>query len=160
MNLKMKRVVRTPHSEEIAIFDNDTRDANDDAVSIGKLEVHYLSDQIVGTLLIWSEFAQGYRTTHGPDSDETLDDVIDSILSEVSEALGVPAEYGIEVYYPSVANQAFFSNYSDEDEEAEAEYEYETEGVEDEPVSEEQAGSESTGTARDDDYYRRLTNRQ
>ena len=42
MNLKLKRVVRTPHSEEIAIFDGDTRDENNQAVNIGKLEVHFL----------------------------------------------------------------------------------------------------------------------
>lgn len=154
MNLKLKRVVRTPHSEEIAIFDNDTRDENEDAVSIGKLEVHYLSDQIVGTLLIWSEFAQGYNATHGPGSNETLDDVIDAILTEVAEALGVAAEYGIEVYYPSVTNHSFISNYADDDSEVQ------DEGQETE--DEEQIGpdnSEVEEPARDDEYYRKLTGR-
>ncbi len=158
MNLKLKRVVRTPYSEEIAIFDSSTRDENDDAVSIGKLEVHYLSDQMVGTLLIWSEFAQGYKATHGPDSDETLDDVIDSILSEVSEALGVSAEYGIEVYYPSVTNQSFFSNYADEDDVDDDE----TEGDEYEVEEDEQSEVEDTEAevpARDDDYQRKLAGR-
>jgi hypothetical protein len=170
MNVKLKRVVRTPHSEEISIFDSDTRDENDDAVSIGKLEVHYLSDQIVGTLLIWSEFAQGYNATHGPGSDETLDDVIDAILSEVAETLGVPAEYGIEVYYPSVANQSFFSNYADDGQDGEAgetKYAYEsageTEGEEYEAVAEEQAegeGQEAGEPGRDDEYYRRLARKE
>ncbi len=175
MNLKLKRIVRTPYSEEIAIFDSSTRDENDDAVSIGKLEVHYLSDQIVGTLLIWAEYAQGYRATHGsrsdvalaqgysttqgPDADESLDDVIDAILSEVSEALGVSAEYGIEVYYPSVTNQSFFSNYADagdeDDEETEGE-EYEMEEGEQDVLED----TEVEGPARDDDYYRKLTSRQ
>ena len=164
MNLKLKRVVRTPYSEEIALFDNDTRDENDDAVSIGKLEVHYLSDQIVGTLLIWSEFAQGYNATHGPGSDETLDDVIDAILSEVAEALGVPAEYGIEVYYPSVTNQSFYSNYADDQSSGEEEYESagETEGAEYETGVEERPATESGedgGPGEDDEYYRKLTNR-
>jgi hypothetical protein len=156
VNLKLKRVVRTPHSEEIAIFDNDTRDENDDAVSIGKLEAHYLSDQIVGTLLIWSEFAQGYNATHGVGSDQTLDDLIDAILSEVSEGLGVPAEYGIEVYYPSVTNQSFFSNYADDEQaEGEAEYAYESAG---ETEGEEHEGPGEQGV--DDEYYRKLTRRE
>lgn len=163
MNLKLKRVVRTPYSEEIAIFDGDTRDASDSAVSIGKLEVHFLSDQIVGTLLIWSEFAQGYRATHGPGSDETLDDVIDAILSEVSETLGVSAEYGIEVFYPSVTNQSFVSNYADddEDEDEDTEYEYETDDAvegEDTPRRVE-AGGPAEGST-EDDYYRKPTNNQ
>lgn len=166
MNLKLKRVVRTPYSEEIAIFDNGTRDANDDAVSIGKLEVHYLSDQIVGTLLIWAEYAQGYKATHGPESDETLDDVIDAILSEVSEAVGVATEYGIEVYYPSVTNQSFISNYADEDDgDEEDEEEYETEDGYDaeeddlEDAEESGVGSDETPGAQDDDYHRKLASR-
>ncbi len=138
MNLKLKRVVRTAQSEEIAIFDGETLDENDAAVSMGKLEVHYLSDQIVGTLLIWAEYAKGYNTTHAAGSEETLDDVIDAILSEVSEALGVPSEYGIEVYYPSVTNQAFYSNYADDEEDEAGEYDgsgYE-DGVEEQADSE------------------------
>jgi hypothetical protein len=159
MNLKLKRVVRTPYSEEIAIFDNGTHDENDDAVSIGKLEVHYLSDQMVGTLLIWSEFVQGFRATHGPDSGlgDTLDDVIDDILSEVSEALGVSAEYGIEVYYPSVINQSFVSNYADEDDDEDEE----TEGEEYEMEEAEQDELEDTEVedGSGDDYQRKLAGR-
>jgi hypothetical protein len=165
MNLKLKRVVRTSHSEEIAVFDSDTRDENDDAVSIGKLEVHYLGDQIVGTLLIWSEFAQGYNATHGPGSDETMDDLIDSILSEIAEPLGVPAEYGIEVYFPSVTNQSFFSNYAHDGQvEGEEEYESvaESEGEEYETgVGEHEGPGDQAGEpGRDDDYYRRLARRE
>ncbi len=114
MNLKLKRTARTPYSEEIVIYDGDTRDDNDDAVNLGKLDVHYLGDQIVGTLLIWQEYATGFSRLHGPGSDVTLDSLIDEILAEISEPLGVPAEYGIEVYYPSAANQSFASNYADE----------------------------------------------
>src|SRR5438874_11930522 len=116
MNLKLKRMTRTPRSEEISIFDVDTRDEHDEPVNIGKLEVHYLDDQIVGTLLIWQEYATGFNRTHAPGSDVTIDTLIDEILVEVSEPLGVPGEYGIEVYYPSVKNHFFVSNYSDEDE--------------------------------------------
>ncbi|HET9495287.1 MAG TPA: hypothetical protein VFR15_13745 [Chloroflexia bacterium] len=156
MNIKLKRVVRTPQSEEIAIFDTDTRDANEAAVNIGKLEVHYLEDQVVGTLLLWQEFTKGFAVNYPPGSDITMDDVIDQILSEVTEPLGVAGEYGIEVYYPTVSNQGFVSNYaaaddtggSELDEYAEsegAEYEEEEELVEGEP--------------RDDEFYRRLRER-
>ena len=155
MNIKLKRVVRTPHSEEIAIFDTDTRDENEAAVNIGKLEVHYLEDQVVGTLLLWQEFTKGFAVTYPPGSDLTMDDVIDRILSEITEPLGVAGEYGIEIYYPSVSNQGFVSNYAvtgDEDEEGD---EYaETEGEE---YEEEQGLPE--GEPRDDDYFRKLQQR-
>jgi hypothetical protein len=153
MNLKLKRAVRTPYSEEIAIFDGDTRDENEDAVNIGKLDVHYLADQITGTLLIWQEFADGYKRTHGPGSEETLDDLIDAILTEVVEPVGVPSEYGIEIYFPSVANQAFVSNYApDEDEEA-----LPSEGEEDAEAEDEYAQEDEQ--PRDDKYYQRLRER-
>jgi hypothetical protein len=152
MNLKLKRVVRTPYSEEIAVFDGNTRDENNQAVNIGKLEVHYLGDQIVGTLLLWQEFAQGYKAMHGPGSEETIDDLIDAILSEMAEPLGLPAEYGIEVYYPSVTNQLFISNYSGDQGEDAEEYD------EDEDSGEAGEDDESA-PGKDDDYYRKLLNR-
>jgi hypothetical protein len=155
MNLKLKRTARTPYSEEITIFDADTRDDNDDAVNIGKLDIHYIEDQIVGTLLIWQEYATGFARLHGPGSETTLDSLIDEILAEVSEPLGVPAEYGIEVYYPSAANQSFASNYSDEAEEGG------TEGVasagdEFEDVTELEPG---TGMEEEDEFARKLQSR-
>jgi hypothetical protein len=162
MNLKLKRVVRTPYSEEIVIFDGDTKDENNQAVNIGKLEVHYLSDQVAGTLLLWQEFAQEYNRTHAPGSEETIDDLIDMILSEVTEPIGLPTEYGIEVYYPSVTNQSFISNYASEtDEDAEAE-EYDDEEYEDDDSEDDEeleADENDESTPRDDDYYRKLTQR-
>ncbi len=155
MNIKLKRVVRTPHSEEIAIFDTDTRDENEAAVNIGKLEVHYLEDQVVGTLLLWQEFTKGFAVNYPPGADLTMDDVIDRILSEITEPLGVAGEYGIEIYYPSVSNQGFVSNYAvtgDEDEEGDEDAE--TEGEE---YEEEQGLPE--GEPRDDDYFRKLQQR-
>ena len=76
----------------------------------------------MGTLLIWQEYATGSNRTHAAGSDETMDTLIDQILTEMSEPLGIPVEYGIEVYfYPSVANHQFVSNYADEDDETEDE---------------------------------------
>jgi hypothetical protein len=156
MNIKLKRVVRTPHSEEIAIFDSDTRDENEAAVNIGKLEVHFLEDQVVGTLLLWQEFTRGFQVTYPPGSDLTMDDVIDQILSEVTESLGVAGEYGIEVYYPSVSTQGFVSNYAAADDSGESELdEYaDTEGEE---YEEEEGLAE--GEPRDDEFYRKLQER-
>ncbi|MEO8285563.1 MAG: hypothetical protein ABI670_03945 [Chloroflexota bacterium] len=158
MNLKLKRVVRTPQSEEIAIFDNDTRDERDAAISIGKLEVHYLPDQIVGTLLIWKEYADDFNRTHAPGSKVTMDDLVEEVLSEVVEPLGVSGEYGIEIYYPSIMNHSFASNYSDEDEDGLDEADSEEYEEESEKYETEETGESEEEQPQDDDYYRKLTN--
>ena len=112
MNLKLRRSTRTPHSEEISIFDTDVKDEDDEPVRIGKLDVHYVDDQIVGTLLIWAEYATNFATAQRG-TDMTMPDLIDQILEEISEPLGVPAEYGIEVYYPRLDQHEFVSNYDE-----------------------------------------------
>jgi len=119
MNIKLKRTTRTPYSEEISIYDIDTRDLNDQPVSIGKIDVHYVDDQVVATLLLWEEFAAGFRQSGVSETGMTLDEVIDEILTEVSDPVGVSATYAVEVYYPSFSGQGFVSNYPDEDEESE-----------------------------------------
>ena len=130
MNLKLRRSARTPHSEEISIFDTDVKDENEEPVNIGKLDVHYVDDQIVGTLLIWAEYASNFATAQRG-TPMTMTDLIDEILDEVSEPLGVAAEYGIEVYYPRLDQHEFVSNYDEfEDDELLDEFEEdeETEG--------------------------------
>lgn len=119
MNLMLRRSTRTASSEEILIFDADNRDANGAAVNIGKIDVHYLDDQVVGTLLLWNEFITGFDQAHGPEDDESLDVVINQIMTEITDTLGVPSEYGIEVYYPSVQNYQFVSSYADDEAEDE-----------------------------------------
>jgi hypothetical protein len=117
MNLLLKRSTRTASSEEILIFDSDNRDANGGAVNIGKMDVHYLEDQVVGTLLLWNEFITGFDQTQGPEDEESLDVIIHQIMLEITDPLGVPSEYGIEVYYPSVQNYQFMSSYADDEDE-------------------------------------------
>jgi hypothetical protein len=126
MNIKLRRTARTPYSEEIAIFDADTRDEGGEATHIGKIDVHYVDDQIVGTLLIWAEFVTAFNRNRGPESEETITDLIDDILAEISEPLGVAPEYGIEVYYPRMDQHEFVANYDEDEDELEVE-EYEEE---------------------------------
>ncbi|HET6313393.1 MAG TPA: hypothetical protein VFH60_06120 [Chloroflexia bacterium] len=120
MNLMLRRSTRTATSEEVLIFDADNRDANGAAVNIGKIDVHFLDDQVVGTLLLWNEFITGFDQAHGPQDDESLDVVIHQIMTEITDALGVPSEFGIEVYYPSVQNYQFVSSYADDEAEDES----------------------------------------
>ena len=58
MNIKLRRLVRTSSSEQYAVFDPERTDANYDPVSIGKLDLHYTTDGIYGTFLLWNEILQ------------------------------------------------------------------------------------------------------
>ncbi|MGI8589111.1 MAG: hypothetical protein ACR2M0_15715 [Chloroflexia bacterium] len=111
MNLKLRRSARTPHSEEIEIYDMDVRDENSEPASIGKLDVHFTDEQFIGTMLIWAEYAAGFAAAKG--AQLSMTDLIDEILDEISETLGVPAEYGIEVYYPRLDQHEFVSNFDE-----------------------------------------------
>jgi len=129
MNLKLRRSARTAHSEEISLFDSDVKDENGEALNIGKLDVHYVDDQIVGTLLIWAEYAAQFSAANGQGA---MTGLIDEILDEISEPLGVAAEYGIEVYYPRLDQHEFVSNYDEleDDELVEDELPDERDGIE------------------------------
>ena len=59
MNLRLRRLVRTPTSEQYALFDPDRTDENYDPMSIGKLDLHYTSDGIYGTFLLWKQAIEG-----------------------------------------------------------------------------------------------------
>src|SRR4051794_17701533 len=125
MNLKYRRSTRTSHSEEIAIFDMENRDEEGEPIDIGKIDVHYADDQVSGTLLIWSEYALAFSQAHSSDG-VTIADLIQEVIDEVTEPVGVAEDYGIEVYYPPRERSEFFSSF-DEDEELDEFDEYEDE---------------------------------
>jgi|SRR5688572_8052990 len=174
MKLKLKRATRTAYSEQILIYDFDNLDAEGRPVQIGQLDVHYVEDQIVGTLLVSQEFAEGYRHIQGGGSrgQTALDDLISEVLAEVSEPVGVPGTYAFEVYYASFTSHGFFSNYSEpEDQEGDSvtpgenQLDYEMEGEEDseELTSSIEPLAPSTPNPfkprEDDDFSRRLRER-
>ncbi len=108
MKLKLHRTVRTPHSEEIYVYDLDEKDDAGEPLDIGKMDLHYTEDQIVGTLLLWQDWQEGV----GASLD--LQAVVDEILEEISEPLGVPAEYDIEYYLCNRDSRQFVSNIDDD----------------------------------------------
>ena len=147
MTIKLKRASRTAYSEEITILFSDSRHMGGEEANIGKLDVHYLGDQIVGTLLIWQEHANAF-----PQSGIELDELINEILTEISEPIGVPSEYGIEIYYPSLAKQDFVSNYADDEPERSGDA-FAVSGSED-------AGEESANEGPlEDDFAKQLRSR-
>jgi len=151
--IKLKRASRTAHSEEITIQFSDEQHLSGDEVNIGKLDVHYLGDQIVGTLLIWQEHANAFSQAG---SGIEIDEVINQILTEISEPIGVPSEYGIEIYYPSLAKQDFISNYADDEPDQAQDDFIEAEGEEVAGQADEQLAYEGP---RDDDFAKQLRSR-
>jgi hypothetical protein len=112
VNLKLKRLVRTSSSEQYALFDLDEVDDEDGIpATIGKLDLHFTSEGVYGTLLLWNH-ASG-------DLDESVrEDFIYALLDEVSQPMGVPNEYVVEYFAPTLDAYSVFHNVGLEDEEA------------------------------------------
>ena len=113
MNLKLRRLVRTPSSEQYALFDPDRTDDNYDPISIGKLDLHYTSDGIYGTFLFWQPVAEEFE----PDQVRT---VVEATLQELSEPMGLPAFYAVEFFSPHLETYVLYSNEMEDSEEEEA----------------------------------------
>lgn len=110
MNLKLRRLVRTPSSEQYALFDPDRTDDNYNPLSIGKLDLHYTPDGIYGTFLLWKQVADGLP----PVQVQTL---VEATLQELSEPMGLPAFYAVEFFSPDLESYILHSNETDEEEE-------------------------------------------
>ena len=113
MNLKTARLVRTPHSEQYALFDLDRTDENFDPLSVGKLDIHYTQQGLYGTLLFWEEADAG-------DSWEDIVAQAELLLAEFQTPMGVPAEYAIEFFTPSLKKYELLSNIDPADASADA----------------------------------------
>jgi hypothetical protein len=103
MNLKLRRLVRTPSSEQYALFDADRTDDNYDPLSIGKLDLHYTPDGIYGTFLLWEQ------VTNELPSDQ-VHDLVEATLEELSEPMGLPAFYAVEFFSPELQSYVLHSN--------------------------------------------------
>ena len=114
MNLKLRRLVRTPSSEQYALFAPDRTDDNYDPLSIGKLDLHYTSDGIYGTFLFWEQVADEFE----PDQ---IRAVVEATLQELSEPMGLPAFYAVEFFSPHLKSYVLYSNETEDDEEVEEE---------------------------------------
>ncbi len=124
MKLRIRRRIRTSHSEQWTLFDLDQRDDDGDAQNIGKVDIHYDGDDMAyATLLIWSEFT------------EFLDQgavraMVDELLQEITEPIGVPADYSVDYFSPSLASYKFYTNFDeafDEDDDDEDDSDEESE---------------------------------
>ena len=120
MNLKLRRLVRTPSSEQYALFDPDRTDDNYDPMSIGKLDLHYTADGIYGTFLLWKQAIEGLP----PGQVHAL---VEATLQELAEPMGLAAFYAVEFFSPELDSYELYSNETED----ESEEESEPEGVDD-----------------------------
>ncbi len=108
MNLKIRRLVRTPYSEQYALFDLDRTDANYDPLSIGKLDLHYTADGVYGTFLLWQETVAGLPANE-------VHSLVEATVQELCEPMGVPAFYAVEYFSPDLQSYALYSSENDQD---------------------------------------------
>jgi hypothetical protein len=107
MNLKLRRLVRTPSSEQYALFDLDKMDENFDPVSAGKIDLHLVPDGVYGTFLLWKEVADTL-------SSKELKTLVSAILAELCEPMGLPSQHAVEFFCPDLKRYELFTNAADE----------------------------------------------
>lgn len=104
MNLKLKRLVRTSSSEQYALFDLDQIDQEDKLpLTIGKLDLHYTGEGVYGTILIWDESTRQLKAAQRRA-------FIHALLEEISQPMGVPNEYVVEFFAPTLDHYEVFHN--------------------------------------------------
>ena len=103
MNLKLKRLVRTPSSEEYALFDLDQVTVDGAPMTIGKLDLHYTGEGVYGTGLLWDEASRKLAPTQ-------RSAFIHALLGEVVQPMGVPNEYVVEFFAPTLAEYEVMHN--------------------------------------------------
>lgn len=116
MNLKLRRLVRTPFSEQYALFDLDKMDENFDPTSAGKIDLHFVNEGVYGTFLLWDDVAERL-----PAND--VRNLVLTILTELCEPMGLPAEYAVEFFCPPLERYELLTNAIDADEESAGEEE-------------------------------------
>ena len=95
--------MRTVSSEQYALYDLSQLDAEQQPTTIGKLDLHYTAEGLYGTLLLWGEELQELRSSQR----RTF---IRALLDEVSQPMGVPNEYVVEFFAPTLDAYEVFHN--------------------------------------------------
>jgi hypothetical protein len=103
MNLRLRRLVRTPYSEQYALFDLDRTNNDYDPLSIGKVDLHYTEDGVYGTFLLWR------RATADLPSHQ-VEALVEATLQELCEPMGVPGFFAVECFSPDLESYKLLSN--------------------------------------------------
>jgi hypothetical protein len=108
LRIKIKRRVRTPQSEQWALFDYDVLDENDQPTNIGKVDIHYDPEVAYITFLLWSEFTDGM-------DEDALQELIEEVVDEITEPIGAPGDYSLDFFTPSLKDYKFQTSLEDEE---------------------------------------------
>lgn len=104
VNLRLRRLVRTPHSEQFALY---RADASTDATA-GKIDLHFTHDGVFGTLLVWDEELLAW-------DEEELEDFLRGLVEDLVEPQGMAEMYAVECFAPALETYRFFTNAVDEE---------------------------------------------
>lgn len=107
MNLKLKRLVRTSSSEQYALFDLAQLDEQNQPLTIGKLDLHYTGEGVYGTILLWDDVSRRLSTAQ-------RQAFIRALLDEVAQPMGVPSEFVVEYFAPSLDEYEVVHNLDDD----------------------------------------------
>jgi hypothetical protein len=103
VNLKLKRLVRTPSSEQYALFDLDQLGPDRQPLTIGKLDLHFTNEGMYGTILLWDDASR--RLPQAARSQ-----FVRALLNEISQPMGVPNEFVVEFFAPALDSYELFHN--------------------------------------------------
>ncbi len=103
MNLKLKRLVRTHSSEQYALFDLAQTDDEGEPLTIGKLDLHYTGEGTYGTILLWEMGPQQIE----PERRRLF---VRALLSELVLPMGLPNEFVVEFFAPTLDEYEVFHN--------------------------------------------------
>lgn len=109
MNLKLKRLVRTPSSEEYALFDLDQGTPDGAPMTIGKLDLHYTGEGVYGTILLWDDASRQLTPAQ-------RSAFIHALLNEIVQPMGIPNEFVVEFFAPTLEHYQVFHNVGADDE--------------------------------------------
>jgi hypothetical protein len=102
MNLTLRRLVRTASSEQYALFDLDQTDDNYAPQSVGKLDMHYTSDAVYGTFLLWKTAMENMMEAQ-------VHAIVEATIKELCEPMGMPAFYSVECFAPDLDSYTLFT---------------------------------------------------
>ncbi len=130
MNLKLKRLVRTAYSEQYALFDLDQPDEAGAPRTVGKLDLHYTNEGMYGTLLLWDASMRTLRP-------RTRRAFVHALLREIAQPMGVPNEYVVEFFAPSLDQYEVFHNVTLDEESVEDDEAFDVVAVDEDDLGDE-----------------------
>ncbi len=98
MDLRLRRLVRTPYSEQFTLY----REEGEDIKTVGKLDLHFTEDGVYGTFLFWDPEAETW-------DEERLQSFVDGLISDLCEPAGMPETYVIEYFVPLLDSYRYFT---------------------------------------------------